>query len=330
MKCPRCQQKTPKRYGPKCGGCDYVFVFSDIADMTDGRWAWLLAKASGNATYSYTERQLFGVYARHQKRTRRPKLWFGVAAFGALFGAGMLARGMAGEVPLMLASLAAVVGIVQSGQPAADRTRFEQLLQVYLCTHKLPDLIAKPGLRKAPKKWRENDIYDYGVEGVLVVDDDLLVDLLVRNEIHAAERIAVISRSGYPDYLKPAIKRVLSESADVPVFVLHGTDPDVQNMEQEVRESDLGVQPHHVVVDLGWRVEDALRTRWARDVQPSDRQSHVTVDVIPPRILFGALALAIAEVAPLAAALGVSELRGDLQDDGDLQWRMWDLEHHFG
>ena len=50
-------------------------------------------------------------------------------------------------------------------------------------------MIETPRLGTPPPEFEEPDLYDYGVERILVVQHDLLVDLFVLNGLHAEQRM---------------------------------------------------------------------------------------------------------------------------------------------
>lgn len=53
-------------------------------------------------------------------------------------------------------------------------------------------LIDAPQLKKAPKASAEKDLYDYGVEAVIVTDQDIYVDLFVKNGYHTQYKALIM------------------------------------------------------------------------------------------------------------------------------------------
>ena len=78
----------------------------------------------------------------------------------------------------------ATTGIFNVKQKAkADRKIFEQFVNRWLAHYPITNLITTPSLQKAPpSSFGENDLYDYGVEAIVVVDQDIYVDLFVKNK----------------------------------------------------------------------------------------------------------------------------------------------------
>lgn len=87
--------------------------------------------------------------------------------------------------------------------------------------NEIPKLIESESLSNPPSDCKEGDIYDYGVERILIVERDILVDWLVLNDFHAQERTLVLSVSGYPDYLVPIARELIEQNANLPVCLLH-------------------------------------------------------------------------------------------------------------
>lgn len=64
----------------------------------------------------------------------------------------------------------------------------------------LAKLLEAPALHAPPAPYREGDIYDYGVERIVIVEHDLLVDLLVMNNQHAEQRALLASSASDGDF----------------------------------------------------------------------------------------------------------------------------------
>jgi len=70
-------------------------------------------------------------------------------------------------------------------------------------------MLVKAALHQPPPDFTEPDIYDYGVESILVVDRDILVDVFVKNGFHAQQHVLVISINRYPAYLLAEARKAL-------------------------------------------------------------------------------------------------------------------------
>ncbi len=145
--------------------------------------------------------------------------------------------------------------------------------------------------KEAESRWPEPDLFDYGAEAILAVDDRLVVDLLVRNQVHTNAKAAIVdARNGYPSAIAERLKPLVTARPDLPIFLLHSSRADAAaSLERDVRNLlDASENP---VIDLGLGV-DSVRSmdgmRWARRVSP------VSADMLPHRLLTDGVAAAIA------------------------------------
>ena len=179
----------------------------------------------------------------------------------------------------------------ESRQVPVTESRESQLKQLdeYLASD-------KPTLRQPPPDWPETDIYDYGVQRVLFVEREILVDLFVKNGWHAENNALVISVDGYPSYLKARVQDLLAENPEMPVYLMHDATSDVGVLSERIR-ADFRLGDREVQ-DLGLKPEDAERFQGLRR---ASGQEHVPLDLVP----YGAL----------AAATGAAVLTGVLLAD---------------
>lgn len=280
MKCPQCQHQQQNRLGMTCLRCHYRYLFEPKADgTTDGKFMALMRAASANNTYYFTANQMYSAYA--QKNAASGCGAFGCLAFIAvplvfiLLGnavtivldstiddtpqlavAGILTL-IAGLLTLL--ALFAVVKAFRAPMEPPDRTRFDNWLYKWQANGRpMPKLIRGPTLDRAPGPYREQDIYDYGVERIIIVQHRIHVDLFVKNNMHTAQRALVVSEDGYPSYLISLLNRVLTERPQTPVFILHDGTPEGLAMQQRLHHSaaipalrgrqviDVGIRPDQV------------------------------------------------------------------------------------
>jgi hypothetical protein len=97
------------------------------------------------------------------------------------------------------------------------------------------------------------DTLSYGVEKVMIVDEDILVDSLVLNQWHIQNKAYVISSSGYPSQILPLVNDALKSRADLPIFLYHGTGED--DFEKKIKEDHLIHINEHPIKDLGLNEE---------------------------------------------------------------------------
>ena len=141
-------------------------------------------------------------------------------------------------------------------------------------------LLLQPSLYTPPPQWEESDIYDYGVERLLLVEHDLLVDLLVQNGFHAQERTLVLSENGYPSYLLPVARRFLEENSQLPVYFLHDATEHGAQMAARLAPEEVLPLAGHPILDLGLFPEDVKRMHGQRAMQPRRTRFAIPVDYL--------------------------------------------------
>ena len=305
MKCPQCSHQHRKKLGLICGKCGRSFVF-DGTVMTDGRFAGIIRRTSGNGTYFYTKRQLTSEW-RTLVRRRSP-LWkmLGVAGTGVGFMAFVLPDiawlpwvGLGGLV------LLSALGIPR---PLVPRSGFSSLLEKWAAREPLVRLIEGNALKSPPPDWNEPAMLDVGVEAILVVDEPDLVDFFVLNQAHADHRVLVLSSGGYPSYILPALERVLQAQPEVPVCYLHGTGKTAEELRRQLHLSVPMDRGRHR--DLGWNWDEATRSGRVHKAGQAE-QDDIAVDWLPPKQLLEGVGRAIATETRLAEAIGFTD------DDAD-------------
>jgi len=134
-----------------------------------------------------------------------------------------LGGGFAWMLPVI--GMLIAVGLYLNGPILAiNSQQFGKYIDQWIQRRPLAYLLTVPRLHEPPPQWHENDIYDYGVERILVVQRDELVDLLVMNQIHVQQKTLIFAESGYPVYISGRVAGLLTERLDLPIFVLHDAD----------------------------------------------------------------------------------------------------------
>lgn len=307
MKCPECSHNQRVSDGMTCGGCGYGFTFNprdtSFHGMTDGKFLGHIRAASRNETTYFTENQLYAAYARR----RRPE------RMGCFVLAGILTTVIITQIvnlgpwPLALLFLVPLF-LVAMGlrvKPAVvSPQQFSAAIGRWLKAGKKIDyLLDVPSLHKPPPDWSEPDIYDYGVERLLIVERDLLVDLFVRNNKHAEQRMLVVSESGYPDYLLPQARRLLVESPDLSVFLLHDATTDGMRMEERLRRSEILPLAGRNVIDLGLSPDDFRKLKRTANYDRKNSERALPADALPLAFLATGLAASFASNISLGEQL---------------------------
>jgi hypothetical protein len=144
--------------------------------------------------------------------------------------------------------------------------------------------------RMPAQNWPEPDLFDYGAERILVVDDARLVDLLVRAGVHLDTSAAIVSWYGYPARVWSACRRLVADRPDVPVYVLHGSAHGGPLADDRTRRL-LGIPPASRVTDIGLPQDAARRIRPLRKARGL---GNVPADFLPPAFLYGAIVESLA------------------------------------
>ena len=174
-------------------------------------------------------------------------------------------------------------------------------------------MVTAPALQDAgTEMWPEPDVYDYGAERILVVDNSVVVDLLVDAGVHMTARAIVIDLAGYPSRIGELARRLVAERPDVSVGLMHESGADIARLTERVREllgapvrvEDVGLAP------AAAKTIDELR--WARRI-PS-----VPIDAVPRWVFTVALADAWLNGRQLGAdPVPRDEKQGRDRSDGD-------------
>ena len=282
--------------------------------MTDGRFAAIIRRASGNDTYYYLPQQLFTQWSRMraEKSGGTSLVVFLVLVLVCLpFGLMSLKFGQDSmAAPLGVAAVGLILFIVAVlstlAKKAPNRSDFDGDLNLWNIREALPKLLKAPSLHTAPAKPAESDVFNYGAEKILIVDDDLLVDFFVFNNFHAEQRTLVISQSGYPSYLIPMVQKVLREQATVPVFLLHGSASAGEFMHMSLAEQGLDFSKH-AVFDLGWNLTEAAEVKALKSLHIHKWVEDAPIGLLHPKALIGATTVAMSNKVRISNPLGASD-----------------------
>lgn len=284
MKCPECGHDQKVKYGLKCGGCRYRFTFnpkeSKTKGLTDGKFSGCIDAASQNGTSYFTRNQFYAIYARRMSGSPLKQIGCGVVLLVGAVGFALAMLWPFAMVATIVGVIVVIGGLVEAGRKITP-AQVDVLLDRWLTDGKTIDrLIEKPTLHDPPPEWSEPDIYDYGVERILIVERDVLVDLFVKNGIHAEQRMLIVGESGYPDYLLPVAQRLLTEQPDLPVFLLHDASSQGVRMKDRVLARGLLPLDGHPVTDLGMFPTDFQKLRRLKGYDPDNKDRALPVDAM--------------------------------------------------
>ena len=269
MKCPNCKASQKRGQGMTCRKCRYSYIL-DPKDgatglLSDGRFIRIVKAASKNGSRYFTFDTLHLEYDRAKQQQNRQGLLVGML-FGLFFSA-VLALVFK---PLLVLSVPIVVlcfvSWVRRGTTPLEKPdglrKAVQTWQAKSATQSLSvpihlaKLIEQPNLHSPPPDYREGDLYDYGVERIVIADDPLLVDLLVRNGFHKEKHALILAMDGYPAHLVPVAHRLAKESPSLPVFLIHSPTTDPQTMQERATTSGILPADPIQLIDLGFSLEE--------------------------------------------------------------------------
>ena len=325
MKCPQCSRNHRlRRHGMKCRYCHYHFCFNPKAQgtrrLTDGKFLACVRAASQNDTTYFTRNQLYAVYCRRLRKSPVTSLVIGGVLLMVAAGTYFIARHDNPEVRGVDYVLG-VAGIIVIGfgqyiaRQGIPRQYFDFVLGRWLGHgRKLDRLLEQPSLHEPPPEWNELDIYDYGVERLLIVEHDLLVDLFVKNGVHAEQRMLVISESGYPDYLMEVARRLLDEQPDLPVFLLHDATAHGTAMQERLLSSGMLPVESHPLVDLGMRPLDFRKLKRTKQFDRANSNRDLPVDALLLPFMTMGLGIAMTEQMAFSEIIEGQD-EGGISDD---------------
>lgn len=298
MKCPSCSKNHQYKYGMKCR-CGYHFALNPKTDgISDRRFVAFINGASCNGTYSFTVNQLYTAACR--KQLASPPFAAFAVVFAILFAVTAILLVFT-QAPIFLIFTFGSLVVTLFGTSIWIWYRFFKQLPVsqfagwlkkYTSSHgPIKGMVKAAKLTKPPPKATESDIYDYGVERVLIVQRPILVDLLVANNIHLTNRSVIVTADGYPSYLATIVQQLLDNSPTLPVFLLHDADQDGLSWAatQKVRY----LTRDRPVIDMGVNPDTAKLIRKLRPLRLKQKQYRIPVDALPMAMLANGIALSM-------------------------------------
>ena len=303
MKCPRCDTVQGKKYGATCQGCGWTYVFyPPTKSISDMKMKLRIASLTRGGTYAFTSRQLESLWIRQQVRNASGKSgpvgFIATLIVATVFS--VFCSGCLGINPILIIAIAIPVGIgvlyvTRKFRPMPEACpEVPAWLSRWKAASPQPLLVEGPALSDPPAM-SEDRQYDHGVERMLIVDRDELVDMFVKSGYHATNRCLVVSMSGYPSYLQDRAQQVIDETTR-PVYLLHGT----RMTGDEMVESSTFELSRSRVTDLGLTWAMVARHAGLRQVVEAGAVE-VEVDHLLPMELMGAVGLCMDRNAPLSA-----------------------------
>ncbi len=298
--------------------CGYHFVFNPKIDrLTDGKFQTVIKQASKNDTYFFTKNQLYTAFCRKSPKPVSVLVLIGifivsvfVVIIGLMIGSWEVT---VGSVFVAVLFLGALFGIPSSIKKFLSRDNFDTLLHRWMQVNEIPKLLVKPQLGAPPaQQWQEPDIFDYGVERILVVEHDILVDLFVKNGFHAEQSCLIISANGYPTYLAQRLPELVKKNKNISIFLLHDFSPTGSTVVNKFLDSHKELFKNARILDVGLFQEDVKKIKVFKRLMLEKEPKRVPVDAIP----YAYLALLFS--GSISKGIPFSHLLLEwLEDDGD-------------
>ena len=290
MKCPNCERNHPRgKEGMACI-CGYGFLLDPKSDgYTDGKFLASIRRASANGTYVFTKNQLYAAACRGLRSQN--SAWF--LMIFVVIGAVVMVVGQADSIdpnkPKLFITIfglvfftAGLAGLFAALFPKLSRKKWEKCYVKWRASGKaVRGLIEGRQLETPPPDYDETDLYDYGVEQVVICERDELVDWLVLNRYHFNARAAVIGESGYPSYLLPKINELLAGDDPPKVCLLHDASDHGQEMRDRVERGGVFELKKAEVIDMGISPEVVSKIRSLKVVRRTTDKEDITADMIP-------------------------------------------------
>ena len=299
MKCPKCKANHPYSRGMVCSNCNRRFVFDPkTSKMTDGYFTFLLSKVSEKGTYHFTLNQLFALSFRKYRAGKYTitRLFLSLVAIIFVTIITIFRDDVTFALFMVIIPIIFIWSLFK-GKPAFTTSFLDNALKSWSKKEKSPSkLILKSG-KLAEVGNIDKEFFAYGVEGIIICDQDLYVDLIVLNGWHKESKCAVISKNGYPATIYGQCKHLLI-TGNTPVYLLHDGETPPQSMHNRL----LPEYSQSEIIDLGFSNEDFLTYRSLRKFKRSSYTKQ-SFDLLLPKQIHNLLPQAIREKRSMASIM---------------------------
>lgn len=162
----------------------------------------------------------------------------------------------------------------------STREAFNDILRRWLAEKKIPRLLQKPTMQQPPPEWNEKDIFDYGVERILVVQHELMVDLLVKNNFHTDRSCLVVAANGYPAYISKRLPELVKANPAISFFFLHDASQAGSGMVEKFKWDHKNILEHANVLDLGIFPQDVKMIKAFKYLTPQKEHPVYPMDAV--------------------------------------------------
>ncbi|HAS45101.1 MAG TPA: hypothetical protein DCS93_31755 [Microscillaceae bacterium] len=235
-----------------CDECGYRFILSPkLYKVGDRRMQKII---EGMDDKHFTIHQLYAHYVnKYTKRSKRSRST-SLPILGVVYLASLLFSAGNTEAMIIATVLFGIISVLVflGGKPLATFQEVKDALSKWNQAKKIPTLIqGKPSFHRSTSQYQETDLFNYGVEAIIVVDRNIYVDLLVKNKFHTQYKALIVSAKLYPQYLEKQLRNLISETSGLPILFLHDANSKgVQTKEIFIKSVGLSLDNHHCI-DLG-------------------------------------------------------------------------------
>jgi hypothetical protein len=279
--CPQCKTSQSSDVNT-CTNCGYQFVFSSSAfGITDEQMLYIVKSVqSKNPKLYYTQNQWLHFLQEEKKELKQPEslLLLPLVLIFIVVGLMPLQYGVVIGVFLGILTL---VAKLEYYAPASHK-KLKDITQRWLDAGKdIDHLLWQPMLEHQPQHYQPLNTQ---VNCVILTEQDLYVDLLVKNELHLKYNALVLSQNLYPHHVHPLLEQLLVKQPQVPIYVLHNSHTDMHKVVSQLQpiQQKIGIQSlqlKDVDVNIDYFDNDAALNK-VKKTLPSPN-THLPLDVLP-------------------------------------------------
>ncbi len=344
MLCPQCKRNHKYADGMSCA-CGYRFALNPkqpphISDMGFKR---ILDRLSMNGEFYFTKNELISQLYRILQKKRKSNWGYlgvvsGICTLLALFVLGKL-------FPTIITHISENMFVIIVGilfiffailfwllyKPKIPFDQAKSLIEKYTQLHSLNRLATGSRLNALKSGQADGELLShFPPERILIVQRDDLAEMLILNRFHFHHKTLVVSAGKYPGRIFDICQRLLLQSPDIPVMILHDLSHSGMRMESRLREDPAWNLANRDIRDLGLRMGDIEKLKnplWfpGQRLPPAKKKIMkskkavamyqsgymVPADLAQPRLIMGMLGLALTT----GLAFLSPELMAHMQDD---------------
>lgn len=299
MKCPKCGHQQKHKDGMTCLNCKRKFIVDPKSNgFSDNYLYSLVKKISQEGKLFYTLNQLYAFNAY-----RKTKPWKVIFILLLIGGSVVLNIFVHHPVVLVICVIIILVSIFsKKSKKKISKTALKQVISSWPSNDKLWQNLITPNKPLFKDDYEvPEEFFDYGMEGIIIVNQPTYVDLLIQNEWHLELKCAVVSMDGYPKSIYQKCQNLL-EDPEMKVYLLHdGTI----NEEDMLSAFSQGHDIQAEIIDLGLSPSDFKKG--ALKQFNTYEFKNKPLDLIPPSRLHSLIVGSVREGVSIATLIHDNE-----------------------